>query len=210
MISVRDVVKTYEQSRVLEGVTLDVARGECLGVEGPAGSGKTTLLRILGTLVAPTGGVITVDGLDAVAHPYEIRKRVAYASPDSVTRDRLRVDEYARFISETRTSRRDGSRIVDVAKALQRAGLDPSADVAALEPADRMALALTTALSSRPAVLLLDEPFHALDGPRRARFIEWLGEARTSGTTLVIVTGDDADARTLSQRVVRLEGGRIS
>jgi ABC-type multidrug transport system ATPase subunit len=210
MISVRDVVKTYEQSRALEGITLDVARGECLGVEGPAGSGKTTLLRILGTLVAPTTGVVTVDGLDAVAHPYEIRKRVAYASTNSVTRDRLRVDEYARFIAESRTSRRNGARGADVAKALQRAALAPSASVESLQPGDRIALALSTALLGRPAVLLLDEPFHALDGPRRARFVEWFGEALESGTTLVVATGDDADARTLCQRVVRLERGRIS
>jgi len=209
MISVRGLDKTYDQSHVLAGVTLDVARGECLGVEGPAGGGKTTLLRILATLVPPTSGVIIVDGLDTVAYLFEIRRRIAFTSAACVPNDRLRVEEYARFIAGTRTGRRKAAPASEIQKALRRAGLAPDARMESLEPGDQMALALTAALVSRPAVLLIDQPFQPLDSARRALFVEWLGEARTSGTTLVMATGDDEDARALCQRVLRFDAGRI-
>lgn len=209
MISVRDVVKTYGQVRALTGVTLDVARGECLGIDGPAGSGRTTLLQILGTLTPPTSGTVVVDGQDIVANLFEIRRRVALVPATWTTGDGLRVEEYARFVVETRGAGRRADSEADVRKALRRAGLAPDARMESLAPSDRTALAVTTAVLGRAPVLLLDEPFHPFDAVRRAVFVEWLGELRAAGTTMVVATGDDDDARALCQRAIRIEAGAI-
>jgi ABC-2 type transport system ATP-binding protein len=209
MISLRGVVKTYGQAPALAGVTLDVARGECLGVDGPAGSGRTTLLRVLATLVPPTSGTVVVDGLDMVASLFEIRRRVALVTSASIADERLRVEEHARFVAETRNRGRNGDCAASVRKALRRAGLSPTARLESLSSSDRMALGLTTALLARADVLLLDEPFRPFDGSRRALFCEWLSEVRAAGTTIVIATGDDDDARAVCQRVLRLEAGRV-
>jgi ABC-2 type transport system ATP-binding protein len=209
MISLRDVVKTYGQVQALAGVSLDVARGECLGIAGAAGSGRTTLLRILATLVRATSGAVVVDGRDAGAYPFEIRKRVTFVSATSVGSDRLLVEEHARFFAETRTVGRKGGAAASVRKALRRAGLAPGARLESLDSSDRMALALTTSFLAKADVFLLDEPFRPLADSRRALFGEWLIEANAAGTTMVIATGDDDDARRLCKRVLRLRAGKV-
>jgi ABC-type multidrug transport system ATPase subunit len=208
MIRIDRLTKSYGRLRVLPEVSLDMARGEGLGLAGPNGSGRTTLLRILATLVPPTSGTVEIDGLDVVKRLHQVRRLVGYAGDESLPGDGLSVGESLRFIARARLNPADAARAAT--DAVVRAGLDPRADVATLSAGFRQRLALAWALLPLPDVILLDDPLRALDGTARGRFIDWIREARDAGAALVVAANSDDDLRALCHRTVRLTEGLVA
>ena len=131
MISLTRVTKSFGGRTVLNDVTLQVARGECVRITGAPKSGRTTLLRVIATLIHPTSGGLSVDGIDGVRDPVAARRKMVYVSPDILTGTRLRVDEYLWFVGRAR-----GRSVSDrhVAEACDRCGLARGSDVDRLSP----------------------------------------------------------------------------
>jgi ABC-type multidrug transport system ATPase subunit len=204
MIAIRDVTKVCGTTTALAGVDLEIGRGECLVIAGSHGSGRTTLLRIVATLVRPTSGRVEINGIDIASDVFRVRPLLAYAGHDRIDGNRLRVDEYLRFVAAAR------KQPVSTAEPIAAlVGLDPRAPIAALGSVIQPRLALAAALIAAPAVLLLDEPLDALGTGVSAGFVRWLADARDRGATIVMSASVGDDVSEVCQRVVRLEAGRV-
>lgn len=186
---------------VLRGVDLDIAAGEIVAVVGPSGCGKSTLLRLVGGLDAPSGGTIRLDGT-GVADVDE-RTAVAFQEPRLLPWRTLAQNVELGLPRDT--ARRAGRERVQ--ELLHLVGLDHAADQRPREVSGGMAqrASLARALARNPGVLLLDEPFGALDALTRLRMHDLLLKIHAAEpTTVLLVTHDVEEALYLADRVLLL------
>jgi osmoprotectant transport system ATP-binding protein len=196
----------------LDRVTIDVTPGECLALIGESGAGKTTLLRTFNRMAEPDGGAVLVDGrpardMDVV----ELRRRTGYVPQEGGLLPHWRVRRNVALVPWL-LGMSDADRRADEMLAL--VGLDPAAFgdrwPRGLSGGQRQRVAIARALAARPSVMLLDEPFSALDAITR---VELQGSFRALrervGVTAVLVTHDVREALTLGDRVAVLRGGRL-
>ena len=202
VLSARDLRKSFGDIAVLDGVDLEAQAGQVLAVLGPSGCGKSTLLRVLAGLERPTSGEVLLDGA-TVSGPSPSRGMVAQSGglfPWLTLRDNLAFGPRARSrpAAEVRTV---------VSELLAATGLDGFADVLPrqLSGGMRQRAAIAQVLANRPPVLLLDEPFGALDAQTRLRMHEWLlALLAERPTTTVLVTHDVEEALLLGDRLCLL------
>lgn len=196
------LTKAFGPLLVLDGIDLVARPGAVVSVLGPSGCGKSTLLRLLAGFETPTAGAVHQDG-ELVRGPSPRRGMVAQAGglfPWLTLRDNLAIGPRAQG-----ASRSDVEDIVG--DLLARTGLELFATSLprALSGGMRQRGAIAQVLASRPPVLLLDEPFAALDAQTRLRMHEWLGDLLASRpTTTVLVTHDVEEALLLGDRLVLL------
>jgi sulfate transport system ATP-binding protein len=213
-IEVRDIVKTFGSFRALDHVDLTVGRGELLALLGPSGSGKTSLLRIIAGLDWPDSGSIHFDGEDALSrgagerHVGFVFQHYALFRHMSVFENvafGLRVQPREQRKSEDQIRRR-------VKELLDLVQLDWLADryPSQLSGGQRQRIALARALAIEPRILLLDEPFGALDAKVRKELRRWLRQLHDDiHVTSIFVTHDQEEALEVANRVVVMDKGRI-
>jgi sulfonate transport system ATP-binding protein len=186
---------------VLRDLELDVAAGEILAILGPSGCGKSTLLRIAGGLDRPTSGAVTIDGT-AVA-PFDRRSAVGFQEPRLLP---WRTIARNVALGLPRGTPREAGR-AQVARLLELVGLADFADHRPHEVSGGMAqrASLARALARNPGVLLLDEPFGALDALTRLKMQDLLLDVHAAEpTTVLLVTHDVDEALQLADRVILL------
>jgi len=210
------ITKTYGTARVLNDVSLDVESGSLVALLGPSGSGKTTLLRILAGLeyADPGSGPIRFDGEDVAALAVGDR-RVGFVFQSYALFKNMSVFENVAFglRARPRRARPNESGIRKrVGELLERVQLPEYAErlPAQLSGGQRQRVALARALAIEPRVLLLDEPFGALDAQVRTELRRWLVNLHEElHITSVFVTHDQAEALEVADRVAVLNRGRI-
>jgi multiple sugar transport system ATP-binding protein len=194
----------------LEAVDLSVRSGELLVVLGPSGSGKTTLLRLIAGLESPSSGGLLIDGCDMTPVPPH-RRDVAMVFQNPALYPHLTVFENLAFGLRARGVPRNQamSKVNTMAGLLGLDGL-LGRRPGALSGGERQRVAIGRALARHPRVLLFDEPFSSLDPPRRAALREEVVDLhRRFGTTLILVTHDQADALIMGDRIAILDRGRL-
>jgi sulfonate transport system ATP-binding protein len=207
-LSIAQVGKTYDNAvRALDGITLDVAPGEIVAVVGGSGCGKSTLLRLVSGLDNPSQGHVALDGDDIVS-PHE-KIGIVFQEPRL-----LPWLTVAGNVGFGLANRPRAERAERVARQLDRVGLADKANVWPRELSGGQAqrVALARALIMRPEVLLLDEPFSALDAFTRVDLQDHLLDLwADTRPTLVVVTHDVEEAIVLADRVVvmRPQPGRM-
>jgi sulfonate transport system ATP-binding protein len=208
MLTIAHVGKTYANHvRALDGVSLDVAQAEIVAVVGGSGCGKSTLLRLVSGLDNPTHGNVALDG-DAIVSPHE-KIGIVFQEPRL-----LPWLTVAGNVGFGLADRPRAERAERVARQLDRVGLTDKANVWPRELSGGQAqrVALARALVMRPEVLLLDEPFSALDAFTRVDLQDHLLDLWADGKpTLVVVTHDVDEAIVLADRVMvmRPQPGRV-
>lgn len=216
-IRVVDIVRTFKSSSsrpALDGVSLHVASGELMGLLGPSGSGKTTLLRIIAGLDHPDSGTIYFGSEDASQRTVQER-RVGFVFQNYALFKHLTVAENIAFGLEVRDRALRPPKAEIRRRALELLDLVQLSGLQARRPAQlsggqRQRVALARALAVEPRVLLLDEPFGALDAKVRRDLRGWLRELhQRTGHTTAFVTHDQDEALELSDRVAVLNAGRI-
>lgn len=203
-IDVTSVSKSYGSVPILEAVDLSVTSGELVALVGPSGCGKSTLLRIIAGLVEPTTGGVSIGGDNPGVARANHRVAIAFQHAGLLEwRDvGANVDLPLRIAGWAAEERRER-----VAELLRLVGLDDVSthNVWELSGGMQQRVALARALAARPAVLLLDEPFAALDEMTRERLQdELLALQLTTGVTVVLVTHSISEAAYLADRVVVL------
>ena len=201
--------------RIVDDVDFEVARGETLVLIGASGSGKTTTLKMLNRLVEPSAGVIRIDGEDTRSLvPHQLRRRIGYGSQRAGLFPHMSVAENvgvtARLLGWSRA--RIAARVDELLERVQLAP-DRYRDrrVTALSGGEQQRVSLARALAVAPRVLLLDEPFAALDPVTRdALQQELIGLASDLDLTVVFVTHDVSEALLLGDRMAFLEAGRFA
>jgi len=209
-LSIRGVTARYGSTEVLHALDLDVPSGSTTSILGPSGSGKTTLLRVIAGFEPAAAGSVTigdrcVEGAGRSVPPE--KRRIGYVAQDGALFPHLTVAKNVAF-----GLRRSPSRADRVAELLDMVGLDAFAGryPHELSGGQQQRVALARALASRPQVVLLDEPFAALDAALRQDVRREVGAIlREAGTTVVLVTHDQDEALSFADRVAVLRAGVI-
>jgi putative spermidine/putrescine transport system ATP-binding protein len=209
-LDVAGAEKSFGAAAVLGGVDLGVAQGEFVSLLGPSGCGKTTLLRIVAGLLGVDRGTVKLDGQDITALPPH-RRDVGVVFQNYALFPHLTVAENVAFGLKAR--RRSANEIAEAVKRfLDLVHLSDFADrsVRALSGGQQQRVAVARALAVRPKLLLLDEPFSALDRKlREGMQIDLRRLLRELGTTSVFVTHDQDEALTMSDRIAVMNRGAI-
>lgn len=213
-IAIRQVTKTFGRFRALDDVSLEIQPGELVALLGPSGSGKTTLLRIVAGLEVPDRGTILFHGEDATDRSVQDR-RVGFVFQHYALFRHMTVFENVAFGLRVKRRRVRPSRAeirTRVHKLLELVQLDALAGryPTQLSGGQRQRVALARALAVEPKVLLLDEPFGALDAKVRQELRRWLRRLHEEiNVTGVLVTHDQEEALEVADRVVVMNAGRI-
>jgi osmoprotectant transport system ATP-binding protein len=206
------VSKRFGAFQALDGISLEVYAGECIALIGESGSGKSTLLRCFNRLTDPDSGRVFIDGSDAAAlDPIDLRRRIGYVPQEGGLLPHWRVRRNVGLVPWL-LSQPDAHQRAD--RALGLVGLDTPglADrwPGELSGGQRQRVAVARALAAEPNVILLDEPFGALDAITRADLQNTFRRLRgTLGITALLVTHDLQEAILLADRVAVVREGRL-
>ena len=210
MIAARDVTKRFGDFVALDDVSLEIPDGSLTALLGPSGSGKSTLLRIIAGLEQPDSGSVVIHGDDATRVPPQ-RRQIGFVFQHYAAFKHMTVRDNVAF----------GLKIRKEPKAKIRARVDELLGVVGLagyherypnqlSGGQRQRMALARALAVEPRVLLLDEPFGALDAKVRAELREWLRRLHDEvHVTTVLVTHDQEEAMAISDHIAVMDQGRI-
>jgi putative spermidine/putrescine transport system ATP-binding protein len=204
------LVKRYGAQAAVDGVSLDVARGECIALLGPSGCGKTTTLRLVAGFIAPDAGQILIGGV-AVQRDPPHRRNIGMVFQNYALFPHLTAAGNVAFGLEMRNLGR-AERDQRAGEALAMVGLSALADryPARMSGGQQQRVALARALVIRPELLLLDEPLSNLDAGLRVEMREEIARLRAAaGITTLFVTHDQEEALALADRVAVMDRGRI-
>jgi ABC-2 type transport system ATP-binding protein len=203
------LLKTFGDFRAVDGIDLQVRRGEVFGVLGPNGAGKTTTLSMLATLLPIDGGRASVFGVDVAAHPHQVRQIVGltgqYASVDENLTATENLVLFARLLGQPwRQARRTSSDL------LERFGLEEAADrqIRHFSGGMRRRLDLAASLIARPPLIFLDEPTTGLDPRTRGQMWDTIRELIAQGSTILLTTQYLDEADQLADRIAVIDHGR--
>jgi sulfate transport system ATP-binding protein len=213
-VSIENVVKAFGDTPALHDVSLNIESSELMALLGPSGSGKTTLLRVLAGLELPNEGRVMFGGEDALRLSVQER-HVGFVFQNYALFKSMKVFDNIAFGLTVQPARRRPSKVqirdkvMELLDLVQLSGLEgryPNQ----LSGGQRQRVALARALAIEPRILLLDEPFGALDAKVRRELRRWLREIHDrTGHTTVFVTHDQDEAIELADRIVVLNHGKI-
>ena len=209
-IDIDGLSKSFGDFAALQDVSLEVPEGSLTALLGPSGSGKSTLLRIVAGLETPDAGTVSIDGAD-VSHVPAQKRGIGFVFQHYAAFTHMSVRENVAF--GLRIRKRPGDEInARVEELLALVGLTKWAQQrpSQLSGGQRQRMALARALAVAPRVLLLDEPFGALDATVRAELRAWLRRLHDEqGVTTVLVTHDQEEAMEVADRIAVMNAGSI-
>lgn len=214
MIKVKGLKKAFGSNQVLDGVDIEINKGECICIIGPSGSGKSTFLRCLNLLEQPDEGEIIVNGKDILSSSLNIDKyregigmvfQQFNLFPNMTVLDNI-------ILAPTKLGKWSDSKADEKAMALlRRVGLEEKADAYPnkLSGGQKQRVAIARAMAMEPEILLFDEPTSALDPEMVGEVLDVIRKLAQQGITLLIVTHEMGFAREVSDRVLFFDQGII-
>lgn len=209
-LQLRDLTKKYDNGDGVEHINLDVYEGEIITFLGPSGCGKTTILRTIGGFLDVTGGDITIDGKSIVNLPPEKRPTAMVFQSYNLW-PHMTIYENLAFGLQLRKVPKDEirTRITEMLKLVSMSGCEKKYP-GQLSGGQQQRIAIARSLLLKPSLLLLDEPFSALDAKIRQQMREELKKIQQDlGITVVFVTHDQEEAMALSHRIVVMNKGHF-
>ena len=206
-IRIQGLVKAYGALVAVNGLDLEIRRGECFGLLGPNGAGKTTAVEIMEGLVAPTSGLVEVLGRQWSVDARELRARIGVTLQETMLIGKLTVEETIGLYR----SFHNGSRVLDVGVLLRdlQLGDKRATWVERLSGGERQRLAIALSLIGDPELLFLDEPTTGLDPQSRRALWHTISTLHARGKTVVLTTHYMDEAERLCDRVGILSRGKL-
>lgn len=216
MIEIRNIEKSFDTLKVLNGISLDINRGEIVSIVGPSGAGKTTLLQIIGSLERPDSGSVSYDGEDILLLKDSRLARFRNSNIGFVFQFHQLLPEFTVIENVAMPALIGGknrsdafsraSELIEYLGLSERAGHRPSQ----LSGGERQRAAVARALINNPKVILADEPSGSLDSHNREELHRlFFNLRRDMGQTFVIVTHDESLAHD-TDRIIHMRDGRIT
>jgi ABC-2 type transport system ATP-binding protein len=201
----RGIRKAFADVKAVDGLDLEVARGECFGLLGPNGAGKTTTIEICEGLTAPDAGTVELLGLNWAAGAGELRQRIGIQLQETQFPDKLTVEETLRLF---RSFFRRG---ISVKESIETAQLEEKrrSRVGGLSGGQKQRLAMACALVGDPELLFLDEPTTGLDPQARRHLWDLVERLKQAGRTIILTTHYMEEAERLCDRVAIMDHGRV-
>jgi ABC-2 type transport system ATP-binding protein len=201
----RGLRKAFGEVVAVDGIDLEVARGECFGLLGPNGAGKTTTIEICEGLTDPDAGTVQLLGLEWKHNATELRQRIGVQLQETQFSDKLTVEEMLRLF------RSFFKRGLSADEAIRLAQLDEKrkARVGTLSGGQKQRLAMACALVGDPELLFLDEPTTGLDPQARRHLWDLVDDLKKSGRTVILTTHYMDEAERLCDRVAIMDHGHI-
>jgi sulfate transport system ATP-binding protein len=209
-ITIQGVARRFGDFAALDDVSVEIPSGSLTALLGPSGSGKSTLLRVIAGLERPDAGAVEIDGRDATALPPQ-RRGVGFVFQHYAAFKHMTVRENVAFGLKVARRPKDEirARVEELLELVQLPGLADRYP-AQLSGGQRQRMALARALAVEPQVLLLDEPFGALDARVRQELRAWLRRLHDEvHVTTVFVTHDQEEAMEVADRIVVMNHGRV-
>ena len=205
IITVDQLVKTYDGKNVVDGVSFEVKKGEIFGILGPNGAGKTTTLEMLEALRPIDGGVATIDGIDVAKKPKDIKNIIGIQLQSTAFYDKLTLREQLKMFGSLY------GRTVDTEALLAKVQLTEKAKhyVEQLSGGQKQRFAIASTLVNNPKVLFLDEPTTGLDPQARRNLWDLIEEIRNEGITILLTTHYMDEAELLCDRLAIMDSGKI-
>ncbi|MEO7986126.1 MAG: ABC transporter ATP-binding protein [Gemmatimonadales bacterium] len=211
MIRLRELTKRYGKFTAVNGINLEVSRGELFGLLGPNGAGKTTTLRMIAGILRPTSGSVLMGGLDMHVRPLEAKARLGYIPDRPFVYDKLTGGEFLRFAAALYGQEGPAvERRID--ELLELFELTPWKNelTESFSHGMRQKLIISGALVHRPEIIVVDEPMVGLD-PRSARLLkELFRQFVDRGGTVLMSTHTMEVAETMCDRIAIFHHGRIA
>jgi len=204
-LSLKSVRKAFGDVVAVDGIDLDVQRGECFGLLGPNGAGKTTTIEICEGLTPADAGEVRLLGLSWKDSAEELRQRIGVQLQETQLPEKLKVEEVLRLF---RSFYRKGLAVEDTIKMAQLEE-KRSARIGTLSGGQKQRLAMACALVGDPDLLFLDEPTTGLDPQARRHLWDLVDELRNAGRTIILTTHYMDEAEHLCDRVAIMDHGRM-
>ena len=215
MIKVEHIVKKFDKLTAVNDVSLEIEKGEIVALIGPSGSGKSTVLRCISGLEIPESGKIYIDGIEFNENNKEtyqqLISKMGFVFQHFNLFPHMTVLENL-TLAQIQVLKRDEAKAIQVAQSyLEKVGLlDKQNDYPSkLSGGQKQRVAIARALCMNPEVMLFDEPTSALDPEMVIEVLEVMQELAKTGITMIVVTHEMGFARTVANRVIFLEDGKI-
>ncbi len=209
MIEVRGITKSFGPMRALNNVSFKLNQGEILGFLGPNGAGKSTTMKIITTFLAPDSGSVTVDGMNVLEHPIDVRHRIGYLPENVPLYLDMNVHEYLKFVGKARGL--SGAKLHSrMSWCVEACGLvsEYKKTIGELSKGYKQRTGLAQALIHDPDILILDEPTSGLD-PLQIQGIRELIKSLAGEKTIVFSTHILQEVAPVTDRVVIINSGKI-
>ena len=205
ILSVSELVKTYDGKNVVDGISFEVKKGEIFGILGPNGAGKTTTLEMLEALRPIDGGRVTLSGIDIAKKPEEIKALIGVQPQTPSFEEKTKLVELIEFFSAAYGEK------VDAMEFLKDVQLEEKANsyVENLSGGQRQRFSIAAALVHGPKVFFLDEPTTGLDPQARRNLWGLVKEVRDRGVTVILTTHYMDEAELLCDRIAVMDNGKI-
>lgn len=205
IISVKNLVKVYDEKKVVKGISFDVKRGEIFGILGPNGAGKTTTLEMIETMRPIDGGSIELDGINVAKEPLAIKKIIGVQPQSPAFQDKTKLTEIIELFAAAYGEKVNARKLLDDVQLGEKA----SSFAEQLSGGQRQRLSIAAALVHSPKVFFMDEPTTGLDPQARRNLWDLTKEIRDKGVTVIMTTHYMDEAEMLCDRIAIMDKGKI-
>lgn len=215
MIEIKNIVKTAGEKVILDDISLTIESGSFVVLIGPSGCGKTTTLKLLNKLIEPTSGEIYIDGKPiSKEDPIKLRRNIGYVIQNIGLFPHLTIKENIELIPKLKGDKSEEEISETTERLVKMVGLDPDEFLykypTELSGGQQQRIGVIRAIATDADIILMDEPFSALDPITRTQLQEWLYELQQElKKTIIFVTHDMDEALKLADKICIMQGGKI-
>lgn len=205
ILVVKNLQKSYDDKKVVNGISFEVKKGEIFGILGPNGAGKTTTLEMIEALRTIDDGTVTIDGVDVAENPYKIRAMIGVQPQSPAFQDKTKLRELIELFAAAYGEKVDVNEFLDDVNLLEKA----DSFVENLSGGQKQRFSIAAALVHSPKVFFMDEPTTGLDPQARRNLWDLVREVRDRGITVILTTHYMDEAEILCDRVAIMDQGNI-